>query len=485
MIRRMVAGLVCGLAFAALGEAFAQSVNTNRWLRDFDQLRNEIARNYADIDEAISRQGLNPVAMSNVTIRSIRAAQTDDEARRALQVFVASFGDPRLKLAPPRSRPIELGSDEALAMTSNATQVCKALNYKAYDPEPFGMGVLKDYTFNVIVSQNNVFGAGIIESGSRGVGYLRVPSFRTEDYYSACLRAWTNRQNATDELCDATCLRDMTDRVIPNMLIDDFARHVEALAERRVGTLVVDLTGTRGDGEWAEAIAVLLAGERATCPAVDVPRTRAWRDRFSNMRRTLGRAEVDERAVTLIEQSRERVRALADETRATCRRPENMWTDTGFDRDACGGLISNATTSCGLYSQLEGLTLGDSSASRLMYNPGYFSIADSPQPTKLFVVTDEDTFGSAELLSIMLQDGGAAEIVGQTTAGAGCRTFDGDDSRVILRRSGLELTIPNCRLTRADGTNAARGVSPDNSVSWSGESDSDAARTAIYDAVLP
>lgn len=481
---RFVAGLITLLVAASFGEAFAQSVNTGRWLRDFDQLRTEIARNYADIDEAISRQGLNPVAMSNVTIRNIRNAKSEADARRALAVFVASFGDPRMRLRDPQPQPIKLASDEAILGSADPIQVCRALQYRAFDPEKFGMGVLEDFTFNVLISQNNVFGAGVIDSGTRGVGYVRIPSFRTEDYYTACLRAWTDRQNATDDFCDGNCLNDINDRVVPNMLIDDFARHIEAFAERRIGTVVVDLTGTGGNGEWAEAIGVLLAGSRVTCPTIDVPRNDDWRKRFSDMRRTLGRAELSTTAQTLVDQAREQLGDLADLTRATCRRPENMWTDTEFNRADCGGLISDEITSCGLFGQLSGITLQDQAANEILYKPGYFSIANSPAPTRIIVVTDAETFGSAELLAGMLQDGDAAELAGQQTRGAGCRSAPGDDSRIVLRRSGLEVMIPNCRLKRRDGSNAARGIRPDTPVQWTGASNSNEARLAIYDAVL-
>lgn len=482
--RFVLAGITLFI-ISTIGDALAQSVNTNRWLRDFDQVRSAIAKNYADLDEAIERQGLNPVAMSNVTIRSIQSAKTDEEARRAIDVFVASFGDPRLKLRAPMPEALSLDDDEAIATTSDATQVCKALRYRPYDPEPFGMGVLSDYTFGALVSQNNLFGAGIIDSGPRGIGYVRIPSFRTQDYYTACLRAWTDRQREGKGVCDADCFKDINERIVPNMIIDDFARHIEALAERRVGTVLVDLTGAKGDGEWAEAIGVLLAGNRVACPRVDVPRSVEWRTRFNSLRRKLARARTSDAAEPLIDTTRDRLKELSDATRETCRRPENMWSDTTFDRSECGGLISGAMASCGLYGRSSGIDMGDPDAQAIIYRPDYFAIANSPKPAKLYIVTDGETYGSAELLAAMLRDGEAADIVGQKTGGAGCRSVEGDDAVTILRRSRLELHVPNCRTNRRDGSNAARGIQPDIPVKWPGDSDTDAAREAIYSAVKP
>ena len=461
-------------------------MKTGRWVKDFEQVREAIATHYADFDEALEREGLNPVAMSNVTLRNIRAAETDEEVRRAIDVFVASFGDPRLRLQDQARQALNLADDEALLADASATRVCRALRYRDYDPEPYGLGILNDYTFSVLISLNNLFGAGIIDAGPRGVGYVRIPSFRTQDYYSACTRAWTDRQAQTEEPCDADCLKDITDRVIPNMLIDDFARRIEGFAERRVSTIIVDLTGTEGTGDWASAIGVLLAGSDVSCPSVAVRRTSDWRRRFNDMRRTLGRYDTQSDAEeTLISVSRDQLKRLADETRDTCRRPQSIWTNPEFDLSTCQSLTQEAFSACGLYGQAPGVGVSGSDANAILYKPDYFAIADSPQPSRIIVVTDNETDGAAELLTVMLQESGKANVVGKTTAGSGCLAAEGDDSRVILRRSQLELLVPNCRVLRSDGTNAAAGITPDLPLDWAGDANSDATRDIIYEAILP
>lgn len=473
------------LAITSFNLASAQSVKTNRWIKDFEQVRTAIARHYADLDEALEKQGINPTALNNVTLRAIRNAKSDGEARLALQAFVTAFGDRRLSLGKAVRQPLSLKRDEALMMIAEAGPVCGSLRFNKYDPEPYGLGVLEDYAFNVLVSINNVFGAGIVEAGPRGVGYVRVPSFRTQDYYSACLRAWRNLQAEREEPCDGDCLEDMTDRIIPNMLIDDFARRIESFSERRVGTVIIDLTGTNGNGRWASSLATLLAGDAISCPTVQVPRSSDWRKRFSAMSKDLGRVKGDGSVESLTDAGRDQLSQLEDQTRQTCRRPENLWTDAEFDRDSCQGLTTASLTSCGLLSRSPNVEIESRSASEILFQPDYYSIAPSPKPAKIFVVIDEETSGAAEELAAMLQDAVAATIVGKTSAGSGCVPVPGEDSRVVLRRSGLQLNVPNCRVLREDGSNAAAGVSPDEPVGWTGDANSNDAREAVFEAILP
>jgi hypothetical protein len=83
----------------------------------------------------------------------------------------------------------------------------------------------------------------------------------------------------------------------------------------------------------------------------------------------------------------------------------------------------------------------------------------------VYVLINRRTGSAAELVAAVLRDNGAATLIGEPTAGAGCGYVDGG-SPITLAQSGMTIATPNCARFRADGTNEVDGVSPDVSVSW-------------------
>ena len=83
----------------------------------------------------------------------------------------------------------------------------------------------------------------------------------------------------------------------------------------------------------------------------------------------------------------------------------------------------------------------------------------------LIVLVDNDTASAAERFAAMLQDAGAATIVGVPTDGAGCGFTDGGIPNV-LDHSGAVIRMPDCVQYRADGTDAVAGITPDVLVPW-------------------
>ena len=86
----------------------------------------------------------------------------------------------------------------------------------------------------------------------------------------------------------------------------------------------------------------------------------------------------------------------------------------------------------------------------------------------LYILINRRTGSAAEQFAAVLRDNGAATLVGERTAGAGCGYIDGGHE-VRLKHSGVKVKMPNCVRSRLDGTNEVEGIAPDVTVPWSGE----------------
>ena len=95
-----------------------------------------------------------------------------------------------------------------------------------------------------------------------------------------------------------------------------------------------------------------------------------------------------------------------------------------------------------------------------------FRYAEGVWRGPLFVLVDRRTGSASEHFAAMLQDGGAATIIGEPTAGSGCG-YTGGGTPVTLPHSGFTVRVPDCVRWRADGTNELEGVTPDRAISWS------------------
>lgn len=78
----------------------------------------------------------------------------------------------------------------------------------------------------------------------------------------------------------------------------------------------------------------------------------------------------------------------------------------------------------------------------------------------LIVLVDNETWSAAEQFTALLQDNGAAVVMGTRTGGAGCGHID-DNDPITLKHRGAKLELPNCVRFRKDGTNEVSGVVPD------------------------
>lgn len=100
-----------------------------------------------------------------------------------------------------------------------------------------------------------------------------------------------------------------------------------------------------------------------------------------------------------------------------------------------------------------------------LFKPFQYEYMENSDRLPLYVAVDRRTWFSAERFAALLQDNGAAMIVGELTGGAGCG-YTGGGIPTTLAHSGAQVKMPDCVGLRGDGSNANDGVTPDVLVPW-------------------
>jgi C-terminal processing protease CtpA/Prc len=100
-----------------------------------------------------------------------------------------------------------------------------------------------------------------------------------------------------------------------------------------------------------------------------------------------------------------------------------------------------------------------------LFHPLRYEYSEDAHRLPLFVAVDRHTWSSAERVASLLQDNGAATIIGELTGGAGCGYTNGGIP-TTLTHSRATVMMPDCVGLRKDGSNGNDGVTPDVLVPW-------------------
>jgi len=147
-----------------------------------------------------------------------------------------------------------------------------------------------------------------------------------------------------------------------------------------------------------------------------------------------------------------------------------QWADTASqnrkkaEQSCVTDQICNLVVRGGYATGLVGSARADEFAGKawgnLVFGIARFPYHDSVWTGPLAVLVDDQTWSAAEQFAAVLQDNGAAVIVGNRTGGAGCGYTNGG-TPTILKNSGATLELPDCARFRSDGSNEVAGVIPD------------------------
>jgi len=256
-IRRVAALLLAAAPLAAAAQA---AHDPAAWLAELDRIEAGMAQHYANLDWVRDERHLDLAALDRRTRDRLGRSRTIAEAETAMRDFVTAFRDPHLQFARPDRAPAA-GSETAPPAVAD----CNAGGYRN-DQARFAPGLAR------------LPGWRLLESGEFPVatagatGFLRIGSFREQDYGDACQRAFRG---------------GMSERQLQLAVRTHLQRALEAAIGRlkaaRIGRLVVDVTGNGGGSEWNREAAALFtsrtlrrAEPRLAAPLCD--RRSVWRD---------------------------------------------------------------------------------------------------------------------------------------------------------------------------------------------------------------
>ncbi len=481
-LRRIVAALVALVGVVVVAHVVAlvlaisaffvklsvEDVDHQAWLDDFDLLVRHTSAVYPNLEWVQEHRHLDLKKLHDETRAAINDARIDGDAEDAIKAFVESFGDDHFRIVRPRffqgvgrwlegrdaevdaaHKPVtdlerwRVDAPSLIRKDSKAAKACAELGFHAGDSSfrfslPPGArrldadGVALDFPTAVVVTS----------SGLR-LGLLRIPDFMRESYVSACMQAWESWQSGSTGDCDESCQHDLRYVDVERAILAAVTVRIEQLREEQVDMLVVDVCGNAGGHTWADTVAQMTTPTTLPCARKRFIKHPHWEHRFERQRRWLTRTLPESQESTA---QLDRMGRLIAEAAERCDRAA-VW--RGRD-PGCTLLGATALSSC----DEEFAVVPPSAEEQSALSP------PALWEGRLAVIVDGGTASAAAHFSALLQDAGAASIVGEHTAGAGGGYSEGGVP-VVLPHSGWQIEIPDFLELRANGDNEMEGVQPD------------------------
>ena len=174
--------------------------------------------------------------------------------------------------------------------------------------------------------------------------------------------------------------------------------------------------------------------------------------------------------------ARTRLAAARERASEPCERPA-IWDN----RPVCPLVVAGTLHTVGLDADPAPLDFDGYEAEWVHNNLATYE-AVSAWNGPLAVLVDGNTASAAELFAATLKDSGRATLIGSRSYGSGCGYTDGGIP-ITLKRSGVQLKVPDCVRLRADGSNEVAGIVPDIAIGWQ-RGDAAAARATRATAAL-
>lgn len=465
------------------------------WQADYAQLREHLSHAYANLSWAHEHGGVDLVALNERTQRALEEASTDRQARAAIADFLAAFDDGHLRIHRVKlSKRLEawwagLGEEPeqsvVLGPDTPAATACRTLGFGERDGS-FARELVGVAGFSALPSADNGFAAATLErpSGKRW-GLLRIHSFDERAMLSVCTRAWPSFAEGLKGSCDEDCRDEFGYVTVPDRILAELTARIEQLQRAPIDALLVDLTGNGGGTDWVDPAARLFSAQPLVCPRLAFIRHPHWSERLRARRAAVAddlRRDLPPSDRELLAQAEARLARLSEQAESRCDLT-GIWTDpAALWSSPCTHLVQDEYYACGVFGYVEPGRLVGAQTRAVMFKALRYDYTPGVYRGPLAVLVDRHTASASEHFAAMLQDGGAAVIIGERTHGSGCGYTNGGVP-VVLGYSQLRIELPDCQRRRADGTNELAGITPDRAVSWH-ESDDASTRTSRLLAVL-
>jgi len=475
-----LAAVFVGCALAVAPDAYAQTppaaepaYDSAGWIADWEQVRQAMSSHYANLEWAVIEREAPLGALFEMGAQRLTAARSEAEAREVFERFERYLGDGHVDFV--WSRAGASATSPGLAQADRPSP-CEQLGFRG-DSRDSGAVATRLPGYRPLDDASG-FPAGVVEVDGQIVGVIRIALFSPQAHPAACAAALAELTPA-GEPCDEACSERLwglaADRVTA-----DFSDRLRALKAAGATTLLVDIAGNGGGTEWVEAVARIVTPVPLRSARVGFVRHPHWVRAFAEGERRMRQA-----AVGLTAQDRTRLEGYAGAyaaARAQAEQPCDPAPLFEGRRPDCDWLGSGELYSTGPMAVLDPAIIGQPWAAQV-FTPLAFAFEPGVWSGPLVVLVDGATASASEEFAAVLQDNGAAVILGAPTAGAGCgHTRGGID--VVLRHSGARLRLPDCARFRADGTNEVSGIDPDVLIGFR-DNDGPARRVKRLAAALP
>lgn len=465
----------------------ATAWDASPWLEDFAAMRAALATSYANLDWIARTRRIALPALADSTERRIRAAGSDAVARLELQRFVNAFGDGHVRIIWATSASSAAPAPDASPSAASPAPCARLGVRPRPDRRAVPFHTLGAAWRSLAPPDSADFPYGLLSlPDGRRIGVLRIALFTEEVHPALCaqLAGELVSELASDSssACNDRCLGALRQRLRDEMTAA-VERRVRTLADSGAVALALDLVGNGGGTEWAEVVArtltpVPLRSARTGVLRHPHPR-RSIEGRLAELTaaRPRTRAGTTERALVDSALAAYRM-ALQAAATPSCDR-QAVWTDAAA-LERCPGLATDVPIHVtGALATADREALRTRPARDALFWPAAFRYEVGAWAGPLVILADRGTASASEELIAMMQDAGAATIVGARTAGAGCGYTNGGIP-IVLPRSGARLRVPDCARLRRDGSNEVDGITPDVTVAWQrGDAPAHAATLAV------
>jgi len=434
------------------GAPATPTFNPAPWVADLDALVVAISSHYANLDYAISARQMDLAALRTRTEARLRAAKSDEQAKRAFRSFLRAFGDGHLSIDWTASEP----AAKTAAPAAPTGPLCARLGYEAGDPGGVDFARVTS-TFTPIQDGDSadIPGGVLVLPGGHRLGVLRIALFSGEPHPRLCEEARTALGLADDAICDDECANRLADEV-SNRLTAALERRAKSLASAHVEAVLVDITGNGGGSDWVDAAVRVVTPVKLEQRATGAVRHEHWvkdlGDRLHDLKSDL--AEHGDLPGHPIASAIDVLQAEIDEVKTPCDKSA-IW-QPGQAKPSCSQLVRVLP----VIPYAKPGELAARPTRDLLFGPSRFAYHEGVNVLPLAVLVDGNTASAAEDFVELLQDHHAATIVGAPTVGAGCGYTNGGIP-TVLPNSGARVRMPDCARFRADGSNAVAGVTPD------------------------
>ena len=457
--------LAVALAWTSLGAScMLQRGEPQSWLEDYDALKEHMSAVYANLEWAVETKCVDPYELDQETQAALRGTSSQRTARKAIEQFVKSFGDPHFRVEKwepgETEKPSQARPSAPIPLDVPARDACKQLGFRK-DNLDFRLELdAVDGFERLPLRESNPFHAGVLQlDDGRRVGFIRIAQFGPDRYRDVAERAWDKKREQLDAPCDEPCQWDFWNRV-SQALLDALDERVRDLQSAGIDILAIDVTRNGGGTDWAGIAPRILTEKRLECPP------------FASIKHQRETKRLERRLARLDDEfeadvSQAKVRELLAEARNKLH-TQIAAANTPCDRMVlfrepaarlnCSQLIR--TTGCGLVDYVAPGDLENPELAAFLYPPLEWRYNEGVWSGPLVVVVDKRTASASEQFATLLQANDAAVIVGERTFGAGCG-YVGGGYPLELPNVGLRVHLPNCVRYRADGENELVGVEPD------------------------